>query len=111
MRKKQRAGKRHDRNLAGQSDGLVHANPEIYLWQSLAQFPDRELSSDVRFSEVGVVERAAAPGQFEPRGSAELADPHGDDFFRRPLPLKKIEELFQLRGRVGSRRDLDDVRA
>jgi hypothetical protein len=85
------------------------ANAETYLGQGAAQFPDRELPGDVGGAEMGVVQRAAAPGQFQARLPAELANPHRDDFFRTLLPLKEIEQPLQLRGGVGPRCYFDNV--
>ena len=85
------------------------ANAETYLGQGAAQFRDRELPGDVGAAEMGVIQRAAAPGQFQSRIPAEPANPHRDDFFRTLLPLKEIEQPLQLRWGVGARCYLDNV--
>ena len=60
---------------------------------------------------MNVVEDAAAAGQLEPGNSSQFSDPHGHDVRRAALTLEEIEERFELRGRVGSRRQLDELTA
>ena len=119
--KKQRAGKRHHGNVVGQRDGWLHGKNAVVLIKILRygietvrkppEIAERQLSGRARGTEMNVVEDAAAAGQLEPRNSSQFSDPHGHDVRRAALTLEEIEERFELRGRVGSRRQLDELTA